>query len=68
MPPDDDYFDRGPKMRPQPGASGYDRDLARAEQDRGSDGLASLAYWILRAVQELYRLMRRRKSTDPRGG
>jgi hypothetical protein len=61
MPPGDDDFDHGPRTQPQPtGLPGYDRDLARAEQDRGSYGVVSAAYWIVRAVQGLYRLIRRR--------
>jgi hypothetical protein len=61
MPRGDDDFDGGPRTPPQPtGSPGYDRDFARAEQDRGSYGLVSAAYWIVRAVQKLYRLIRRR--------
>lgn len=60
MPPGDDDFDREPSTPPQPtGLPGYDRDLARAEQDRGSYGVVSAAYWIVRAAQGLYRLIRR---------
>jgi hypothetical protein len=49
--------------RPRP-VPDYNPDLDRAKQDRlsgGSGGLVSLAYWIVRAVQGLYRLLRRRK-------
>jgi hypothetical protein len=60
MPPGDDEFDRGPTTPPQSPQPGYDADFARAEQDRGSYGLVSVAYWIVRGVQELYRLIRRR--------
>jgi hypothetical protein len=61
MPPGDDDFDRGPRTPPHPtGLPGYDGDPARAEQDRGSYGIVSAAYWIVRAVQGLYRLIRRR--------
>jgi len=60
MPPGDDEFDRGPRTPPEPTVSGYDRDLARAEQDRGSYGLVSAAYSIVRAFQELFRQIRRR--------
>jgi hypothetical protein len=65
MPPEDEAFDRGPtesSRPPQPPA--YDRDLARAQQDRlagGGTALVSIAYWIARAGQELYRLIRRRR-------
>lgn len=60
MPPGDDDFDRGPRTPPQSTGSGYDRDFARAEQDRGSYGLVSAAYWIVRAFQGLYGLIRGR--------
>ncbi len=61
MPPGDDEFDRGPRTPPQSDSpSGYDRDFARAEQDRVSYGLTSAAYWIVRGVQELFRLVRRK--------
>ncbi len=42
----------------------YDPDFERAEQDRlaGGGGLVSIAYWIVRAVQGLYGLVRRRKA------
>lgn len=60
MPPGDDEFDRGPTTPPESaGGAGYDRDFARAEQDRGSYGLASAAYWIVRGVQRLFGLIRR---------
>jgi hypothetical protein len=42
---------------------GYDPDFERAEQDRlegTGGGLVSIAYWIVRAVQSLYGLVRRR--------
>ena len=58
MPPEDEAFDRGPTASPQPPA--YDRDLARAMQDRsGGNALVSLAYWLVRGVQGLFRLARR---------
>jgi hypothetical protein len=60
LPPGDDEFDRGPTRAPDPAAPAYDRDVARAEQDRGSPGLVSIAYWIVRGVQEVFRLIRRR--------
>jgi hypothetical protein len=59
MPPGDDDFDRGPTPSQPAVSSGYDRDFERAEQDRGSYGLVSAAYWIVRAFQGLYRLIRR---------
>ena len=59
MPPGDDEFDRGPRTPPQSDSpSGYNRDFARAEDDRGSYGLTSAAYWVVRGVQELFRLAR----------
>jgi hypothetical protein len=60
MPPGDDEFDHGPRTPPQPVSGGYDRDFARAEQDRGSYGLVSAAYWIVRGVQQAFRLLRRK--------
>jgi hypothetical protein len=63
MPPGDDDFDRRPVVPAQgEGAPGYDRDLARAAQDRDSPGLVSAAYWVVRAVQGVYGLIRRRRS------
>jgi hypothetical protein len=58
LPPGDDEFDRGPTTTSQPSPSASE-DFARAEQDRGSYGLVSAAYWIARAVQGLFRLARR---------
>jgi hypothetical protein len=58
MPPEDEAFDRGPtesSRPPQPAA--YDRDFARAEQDRGSAGPVSLAYC---AGQALLGVVRKR--------
>ncbi len=59
LPPGDDEFDRGPSP-PEWSPPGYDRDLARMEQDRGSASPVSLAYWIARAAQGLFGLLRRR--------
>ncbi|MEA2469072.1 MAG: hypothetical protein QOE38_70 [Thermoleophilaceae bacterium] len=38
------------------------RDFERAQQDRagGGNGLVSIAYWIVRGVQALFGLIRRR--------
>jgi hypothetical protein len=60
MPPGDDEFDRGPTAPPDTPGPSYDRDYARAQLDRGSYGPVSAAYWIVRAVQGLFRLFRRR--------
>ena len=62
MPPGDDEFDRGPTNSSAEAGSDYDRDFARAEQDRGSGGLVSVAYWVVRGAQELFRMIRRRSS------
>jgi hypothetical protein len=44
-----------------PAMGNYDRDFERAQQDRaGGNGLVSLAYWIVRGVQALFGLIRRR--------
>jgi hypothetical protein len=59
LPPGDDEFDHGPTTPPATSGTGYDRDFARAAQDRGSTGPVSLAYWIVRSVQGLYGLIRR---------
>jgi len=56
----DDDFDRGPGAQPDQPEPAYDRDVARAQQDRDSTGLVSAAYFIARGVQELFRLIRRR--------
>jgi hypothetical protein len=44
----------------------YDQDPERARQDRlsGGAGLVSLAYWIVRGVQLLAGLVRRRGSRE----
>ena len=61
LPPGDDEFDRGPTAPPEPTApSGYDQDFTRAELDRESYGPVPAAYWIVRAGQGLFRLIRRR--------
>ncbi len=60
IPRDDDEFDRGPTHPARPQAPGYDPDFARAEEDRGSYGLVSAAYWVARGVQGLLRAIRRR--------
>jgi hypothetical protein len=62
MPPGDDEFDRGPHPEHQEATTGYDRDFARAQADRAStNGLVSIAYWIVRAVQGLFGLISRRR-------
>jgi hypothetical protein len=39
----------------------YDPDFERAQQDRaGGGGLVSAAYWIVRGVQALFGLIRKR--------
>jgi hypothetical protein len=60
MPPGDDEFDRGPTARRDKRGPSYDQDYARAQMDRGSYGLVSAAYWIVRAIQGLFGLLRRR--------
>jgi hypothetical protein len=67
MPPGDDEFDRAPMAPPVPAGSSYDRDFARAEQDRGSYTVVSAVYWVARGAQELYRLIRRTPSRRHRG-
>ena len=45
----------------------YDPDYERAQQDRGSGGLVSIAYWIARGVAGLFglivRALRARRSS-----
>jgi hypothetical protein len=61
MPPGDDEFDRPPPPQEQDAAAGYDRDLARAEADRGApNALVSIAYWLVRGVQAMFGLVTRR--------
>jgi hypothetical protein len=39
----------------------YDPDFERAQQDRvGGSGLVSIAYWLVRGVQALFGLIKRR--------
>jgi hypothetical protein len=66
MPPGDDEFDRGPTARRDKRGPSYDQDYARAQMDRGSYGLVSAAYWIVRAIQGLFGLLRRRAAWESR--
>jgi hypothetical protein len=60
LPPGDDEFDRGPTAPPDRPGAGYDRDYARAQVDRGSSDPVTAAYWLVRAIQGLFTLVRRR--------